>query len=89
MTVKLLNKQHLEFLSLKVGCTGSYESTLVKMPHCWKPHVTAQFCGTQIFHTGLDARKLDLVACKQQRCRSANVQSDQRLCYFLPTKLDI
>ena len=42
MTVKLLTEQHLEFLSLKGGCTGSFESTLVKMPHCWKSHVTAQ-----------------------------------------------
>ena len=23
------------------GCTGSSESTLVKMPDCWKSHVTA------------------------------------------------
>ena len=36
MTVKLLTEHHLEFLSLKGGCTGSSESTLVKMPHCWK-----------------------------------------------------
>ena len=41
-SVKLLTKQHLEFLSLTGGCTGSSESTLVKMPHCWKSHVTAQ-----------------------------------------------
>ena len=27
MSVKLLSEQHLEFLSLKVGCTGSCEST--------------------------------------------------------------
>ena len=40
MIVKLLT-EHLEFLSLKGGCTGSYESTLVKMPHCWKSHATA------------------------------------------------
>ena len=33
MTVKLLTEHHLEFLSLKGGCTGSSESTLVKMPH--------------------------------------------------------
>ena len=33
MTVKLLTKQHLVFLGLKGGCTGSSESTLVKMPH--------------------------------------------------------
>ena len=30
------------FLSLKGGCRGSSESTLVKMPHCWKSHVAAQ-----------------------------------------------
>ena len=41
MTVKLLTEYHLEFLSLKGGFTGSSESTLVKMPHCWKSHVTA------------------------------------------------
>ena len=38
MIVKLLTEHHLEFLSLR----GSSESTLVKMPHCWKFHVTAQ-----------------------------------------------
>ena len=38
MIVKLLTKQNLEFLSLNGGCTGSSESTLVKMPHCWKSH---------------------------------------------------
>ena len=41
--LKLLNEHHLEFLSLKGGCTGSSESTLVKMPHFWKSCVTAQF----------------------------------------------
>ena len=38
----LLTEHHLEFLSLKGGCTGSSESTLVKMTHCWKSHVAAQ-----------------------------------------------
>ena len=42
MTIKLLTEHHLEFLSLKGDCTGSYESTLVKIPHCWKSCVTAQ-----------------------------------------------
>ena len=41
MTVKLLTEHDLEFQSLVGGCTGSSESTLVKMPHCWKSHVTA------------------------------------------------
>ena len=35
MSVKLLTEHHLEFLSLIGGCSGSSESTLVKMPHCW------------------------------------------------------
>ena len=40
MTLKLLTEYHLEFLSLKGGCTDLSESALVKMPHCWKSHVT-------------------------------------------------
>ena len=47
MIVKLLTEQNLAFLSLKGGCTGSSESTLVKMPHCWKSHVRAQLCSYQ------------------------------------------
>ena len=42
MIVKLLTEHHLELLSFKGGCTGLYESTLVKMPHCWKSHATAR-----------------------------------------------
>ena len=42
MSVKRLTEHHLEFLSLTGGFTGLSESTLVKMPHCWKSHVTAQ-----------------------------------------------
>ena len=44
MSVKLLTEHRLEFLSLKAGCTGSSESTLVKMPHYWKSHVVAHLC---------------------------------------------
>ena len=43
-SAKLLTQHHLEFLSLKGGCTGSSGSIHVKMPHCWKSHVTAQLC---------------------------------------------
>ena len=51
MSVKLLNEHHLEFLSLKRGCTGLSESTLVKMSHCWKSRVAAYFIlpGSEIF----------------------------------------
>ena len=41
MNVKLLTEHRLEFLSFKGGCTGLYESALVKMPHCWKSHAMA------------------------------------------------
>ena len=41
MIVRLLTEHYLDFLSFKGGCTGSSKSTLVKMPHCWKSHVTA------------------------------------------------
>ena len=41
MIVKLLTEHNLEFVSLKGGCRGSSESTIVKMPHCWKSHALA------------------------------------------------
>ena len=43
MTVKLLTAHYLEFQNLKAGCTGSSESTLVKMPHFWKSHAAAHY----------------------------------------------
>ena len=42
MTVKLMTEHHVEFLSLKEGCTGWSDYTLVIMPHCWKSRVAAQ-----------------------------------------------
>ena len=42
MSFKLLTEQCLELPSLKGGCTGSSEATLIIMPHCWKSRVTAQ-----------------------------------------------
>ena len=43
MIVKLLTERHLEFLSIKGGCRGPSESTLVKMSNCWKSRALAQF----------------------------------------------
>ena len=42
MTLRPLNKHHLEFLRLKGDCKGSSESVHVKMPHCWK-HIIFNF----------------------------------------------
>ena len=63
MTVKLLTEHHLEFLSLKGGSTGSSESILVKMPHCWKSHAAA--------HMGFNARKPVFRLSDQVRLRHA------------------
>ena len=43
MIVKLLTEHHLELPSFKGGCTGSSESTFVKMSNCWKSHAAAYF----------------------------------------------
>ena len=42
MVVMLLTEHHLELLSLKGGCRGSPESTLVKMSNFCKSHAQAQ-----------------------------------------------
>ena len=49
LIVNLLTENHLEFLSLKGGCTGLSESTDVKMPHCGKSHVSAQLSNCLVF----------------------------------------
>ena len=54
MSILLLTEHHLVFLSLKGGCTVSSEFTLVKMPHCWKSHATAQISKS------INIRKLEL-----------------------------
>ena len=41
MTLRLLTEHNLELLSLKGETTGLSDSTLVRMPHCWKSHVMA------------------------------------------------
>ena len=49
MRVKLQTENHFKFLSLNAGFTGSSESTHVKMPNCWKSHITAQMiCNTNM-----------------------------------------
>ena len=53
MIVKLLTKHHLEFLSLKGGCRGSSESTLVKMQNFWKAHATDHMINSFSYLSGL------------------------------------
>ena len=53
MIVKLLTEHHLECLSLKGGCTGSSESTHVKIPHCWKSHALAHMISPDVVKIAL------------------------------------
>ena len=71
-SVKLLNEQHLKFLCLKGGCTGSSESTTVKMPHCWKSHVAAH---------------LFFKACSNQSSSISDESSDARSLVYLTSVL--
>ena len=69
MTINRLTEHHLEFLSLKGGCTCSSESTLVKIPHCWKIHVTAHlFKNRFCFFSGIAHRDLkpDNILCEKR-----------------------
>ena len=53
MTVKVLTEHHFELLSLRGGCTASSESIHVKLPHCWKSHVTAHLFYVQVANHGV------------------------------------
>ena len=65
MIVKLLSEHHLEFLSLKGGFRGSSESTLVKMPNCWKSHAAAQ-----IYYHSIDFKTTGDTASSQYNSRN-------------------
>ena len=61
MSVRLLTDHHLEFLSLKGDYTGSSESTLVEMPHCWKSHVVAHILMHHIFQFSCHIKHLSFI----------------------------
>ena len=56
LSVKLLTKHNLKFLSLKGGCTSSSVCTLVKMPHCWKSHMSRLMYCSHFRRTGRNVR---------------------------------
>ena len=74
-TVKLLTECHLELLSLKVGCTDTSEFTHVKMPHCWKSHVTAHSILSTISQLFNNWYKLE--------CARVSFQPEEKLNYWL------
>ena len=86
MIVKLLIEHHLEFLSLKGGCRGSSESTLVKISNCWKCRCSyvkeknASYLHYTAYGNGVH-QKVQVGMCAHQRLRSscAFVKSDWSL----------
>ena len=86
ITVQLLTEDNLESRSLKGGCTGSSESTLVKMPNCWKSHSIAHSVLTlsaSSCNNCLCCRRLR--GCQSSRCswgwRNTNIIHFQKLRY--------
>ena len=71
MSVNLLTEHNLKLLTLKGGCTGSSEYTLVKIPHCWKSHVEA--------HIIVDFHSMDALCMK---ISLANQKSMTRKCHI-------
>ena len=96
MSVKLLSEHHLEFLSLKGGYTSSSESTLSKMPHCWKSHIAAHlvyfcFCtlGDKVIIASTDydwrqAEERTLLECDE--CSNKQVQLDSKFAWADPER---
>ena len=84
MTLKLLTEHHSEFLSLKSGCTGLSESTLVQTPHCWKSCVTAQMAilgiqKSKLTHISLASFLWDIGKQCKTRSDAQNAAPDQVL----------
>ena len=71
--IKLLAEHHLELLSLKGGCTCSSESTLVKMPHCWKSQGTALCFSHEQFWASR------LMAWRQYKAKTCRVGASQSI----------
>ena len=76
MSVKLLTEHHLKFLSLKGGCTGSSESTYVKMAHCWKSHAAAQISLLHVYDWRESGLLIDLICLHESVCLPTGLQID-------------
>ena len=73
MNVKLLTEPHWRFLSLKRGCTCSSESTLVKMPHCWKSHVMAHLRAFSDTYEHHDRENGDCISLQRKKYASISI----------------
>ena len=79
MTVKLLPEDHLEFLSLTRGGTGSPESIHVKMPHSWKSR-----CGSYAINLEMTTAKTQnrLQTVENHKTGWKNLTAKKRLNFY-------
>ena len=85
MIVKLLTEHHLEFLSLKGGCRGSSESTLVKMSKLLKISCRGSLIVSEydfeahlpiLSHCVVSAQFASLTVC-EEKYKMAEIESDE------------
>ena len=72
MILKILTEHHLEFLSLRGGCRGSFESTLVKMSNCSKSHAAAHLKKQKLSHTA--AKRFVCSTCGKSFIQSSDLK---------------
>ena len=102
MTLRLLTKHHLEFLSLKGGCTGLSESTLVEIPqwHIVDDHMSWLICTlyiTELLRKSAEHTLMDMVQLlfsrlpqfKEDPKWSANMKKVSVLLCFIPTHIGL
>ena len=75
MTLKLLTEDDLGLLSLKGGCTGSSESTIVNMPHSVGTLKSRLICKCQALNfnvitlnNNIDIESLNFIEYKVKHC---------------------
>ena len=87
MIVKLMDEHHLEFLCLKGGGRGAFESTFVKISNWWKSHAAAH-----IFFSFLDRYFWDTwdpINLAEGLFAIANILSFFRISYLLPANQNL
>ena len=77
MSLRLLTDHNLEFLCLKGGCTGSSESTLVKIPHCLKSRLISIFGLAILRKIGLEKMKMKRTRIYKEKGAQSTILSSE------------
>ena len=76
VVVWILIEQHFEFRSLKGSCTGSSESTLAQITHCWKSHFVTRVFVLILYH--FLVRKLNFSIIMESPIKDKKTKIDAR-----------